>query len=342
MKFSIIVNNYNYGAYLAEAIESALAQTYHNKEIIVVDDGSTDNSRDIIQKYPVISVLKENGGQASAFNAGFKKSTGELILFLDSDDRLHPTALEEVVAAYRPHFSRLQFDLEIVDQHGKSLGQSYSQIFMKGTLPSGDHRRAVSRYQLLCIPTSGNVFSRKALEVVMPLDEPEWRICADTPLLVLTAFYGPVQSLMRVLGDYRCHANNGWFRSGSITPKEYFKQMELRQKTQNCLLKNRERIGREVIFPGDDQGYWKSMLAYAIAEAPEKKKEAIRGGMQSAWKHTPTGIMDKLVCACWYPCVAYLPREWALNILKLHLPIGKPHIHPGELEEAKEPYVKMS
>lgn len=339
MKFTIIINNYNYGSFLAEAIESALAQTYSDKEIIIVDDGSTDNSREIIQAYPVKAILKENGGQASAFNAGFKTSSGDLIIFLDSDDRLHPNALVEISKVYRPHLSRLQFDLEIIDHHGHPLGQSYSQIFMKGNLPSGDHRSAVSRYQLLCIPTSGNVFPRHVLEKIMPLDEPEWRICADTPLLILSAFYGPVQSLMMTLGDYRLHANNGWFRSGLILPREFFKQMELKQKAQQCLLKNKDKIGREIHFPGDDQLFWKSMLAYAVMENPAKRTEAIRGGMRSAWKHTHTGILDKLVCASWYPCMSYLPKKWSERIFKEHLPIGKPHIDPAELENAKKPYL---
>ena len=73
---SILINNYNYGYFLGAAIESALSQTYQNIEIIVVDDGSTDNSREIIAHYGnhIIPILKENGGQASAFNAGFAAS----------------------------------------------------------------------------------------------------------------------------------------------------------------------------------------------------------------------------------------------------------------------------
>ncbi len=87
-KLSILINNYNYGRFLGEAIDSALAQTYRNIEIIVVDDGSTDNSCEIIAGYGdrIIPILKENGGQASAFNAGFAISTGEWIALLDSDD----------------------------------------------------------------------------------------------------------------------------------------------------------------------------------------------------------------------------------------------------------------
>jgi glycosyltransferase involved in cell wall biosynthesis len=65
---SILINNYNYGRFLTEAIDSALNQTYSNIEVIVVDDGSTDNSQEIIKSYQdkIIPILKPNGGQASA------------------------------------------------------------------------------------------------------------------------------------------------------------------------------------------------------------------------------------------------------------------------------------
>ena len=89
---SVIIGNYNYGRFISEAIESALNQTYKNFELIVVDDGSTDNSREIIESYgdKLTAIFQENGGQGRAFNAGFAVSKGEIICFLDSDDYYYP------------------------------------------------------------------------------------------------------------------------------------------------------------------------------------------------------------------------------------------------------------
>ena len=77
---SIIINNYNYGRFLHSAIDSAIKQIYAHTELIVVDDGSTDDSRDIISSYgsKITPVFKPNGGQASALNAGFAVCRGDM------------------------------------------------------------------------------------------------------------------------------------------------------------------------------------------------------------------------------------------------------------------------
>jgi glycosyltransferase involved in cell wall biosynthesis len=87
---SIVIPTYNYGQYLAEAIESALKQTYPNIEIIVVDDGSTDNTRDVAKQYPVQYYYQKNQGRATALNNGVNQSHGEFFLCLDADDKLAP------------------------------------------------------------------------------------------------------------------------------------------------------------------------------------------------------------------------------------------------------------
>lgn len=80
---SILVNNYNYDKYLSDAIESAINQTYTPVEVIVVDDGSTDNSKTVLDGYSgkINSILKPNAGQASAINEGFKIAEGKSFVF---------------------------------------------------------------------------------------------------------------------------------------------------------------------------------------------------------------------------------------------------------------------
>src|SRR5881275_3713644 len=93
---SVVVNNHNYERFVADAVESALGQTYPETEVVVVDDGSTDGSRDILEQFrgDVELILKPNAGQRSAFNAGFERTSGDFVCFLDADDTLDPTAIE--------------------------------------------------------------------------------------------------------------------------------------------------------------------------------------------------------------------------------------------------------
>jgi len=88
---SIIVNNYNYGQFLRQAIDSALSQTYPDTEVIVVDDGGGDRSPEIITTYGnrIIPVRKQNGGQPSVLNADFQAISGDIVIFLDADDYFH-------------------------------------------------------------------------------------------------------------------------------------------------------------------------------------------------------------------------------------------------------------
>jgi glycosyltransferase involved in cell wall biosynthesis len=121
---SIVIDNYNYEPFIGNAIESALRQIYPRVEVIVVDDGSTDGSRRVIDRYRdrVVAVEQANGGQAAAVNAGFAASRGDLIMFLDADDELRPQAAERVVRHLRPGVAKLPFRLDAVDKDGVPLG----------------------------------------------------------------------------------------------------------------------------------------------------------------------------------------------------------------------------
>src|SRR5215469_6419121 len=94
---SVVIVNHNYGRYLGECIDSVLAQTYRRIETIVVDDGSADNSLEVLRSYSnrITVVSQSNQGPSAARNAGIARSTGEWIAFLDSDDLWLPEKIRE-------------------------------------------------------------------------------------------------------------------------------------------------------------------------------------------------------------------------------------------------------
>lgn len=209
---SVIVNNYNYGRFLPCAIDSALAQTYQPLEVIVVDDGSTDDSHDIIARYgPRIQpVLKSNGGQASALNAGFAASHGDVILFLDADDMLFPAAVANAVTLFsEAETSKVQWPLEVVDQAGNRTGESRPSQ----PPPDGDFRQQVLERgpsNVPSAPTSGNAWCASFLERIMPIPEdiPYYRSCADEYLYTLAPVFGRVRTIPQPQGCYRIHGGN--------------------------------------------------------------------------------------------------------------------------------------
>ena len=101
---SVIIPCYRQADFLPQALESALAQTHCETEIIVVDDGSPDNTAEVVARYPGVRYLRqENRGLAGARNGGFRVSKGEYVLFLDADDRLTPNAVEAHLSCFAKH-----------------------------------------------------------------------------------------------------------------------------------------------------------------------------------------------------------------------------------------------
>src|SRR5947209_11687349 len=117
IRVSIVVLNYNYAQFLSRSVQSALNQDYPWCEVIVVDDCSTDSSRDIVRDLEgkVVSVLQAtNKGHGAGMNAGFAASSGEIVLFLDSDDYLYPSAVQRIVQHRREDVAQYQFRLDLV------------------------------------------------------------------------------------------------------------------------------------------------------------------------------------------------------------------------------------
>src|SRR5215204_1328714 len=101
---SVVIPCYNQAHFLGEAIESVLAQSYPNFEIIVVDDGSPDNTSEVAASYPRVRLVRqENQGLSAARNSGLARSEGEYVVFLDADDRLLPGALQAGLECFEAH-----------------------------------------------------------------------------------------------------------------------------------------------------------------------------------------------------------------------------------------------
>lgn len=121
---SVVVPCFNHGRYLRQAIDSALAQTSVRVEVIVVNDGSTDDTADILDEYPdVVAVHQANSGLAAARNAGMAIATGEYLCLVDADDRLGPTFAAELIAVCRAKESEFAFcDFLRMDESGAVTG----------------------------------------------------------------------------------------------------------------------------------------------------------------------------------------------------------------------------
>ena len=207
---SILINNYNYGRFLRDAIDSALNQTYPNTEVIVVDDGSTDTSREIIATYGnrITPILKQNNGQASAFNAGFAASNGEWIHLLDSDDIFHPTKVERIweLAAGCPSLGVVAHNLEYCATDGGPLDFLSLPIRQRRLV---DDRRCARRGKVpASLPaTSGLCIRRDVLARVLPMPE-EIRITADNYLKFVALSLAPALLLPEALAKQRIHGRN--------------------------------------------------------------------------------------------------------------------------------------
>ncbi|MGI2905517.1 glycosyltransferase [Tolypothrix sp. VBCCA 56010] len=339
---SIIINNYNYERFLAEAIDSALAQSYPHIEVIVVDDCSTDNSRDVIAKYgdKIIPILhQENGKQAAAFNSGFAISQGEIVIFLDSDDYLLPYAVEHIVAVWKPELAKVHYRLAVVDGAKQPLGYSYPQ----GSKPlaSGEVWRTlleVGRY--IGVPTSGNAINRKALMQVFPISE-QYKLTADDYLSTLIPFYGEVVAIEEPLGAYRIHNSNQWALA-TVTGARFQRFIRHDLEKYALLELKAKELGYEL--PKDlklrSWGRWWVLLASFRLDPQnhpipsDRLLPLVYMGIISLWKYSDFNWQKRLIFSVWFIWVGFLPLPLAkMAITWLFVPHKRPKLWSGHKKQ---------
>ena len=230
---SVVVGNYNQGAFVAQAIRSVAAQTYRDLDVAVVDDASTDDSRDRI--LACIAELGDdrirfvardrNAGQMATMLAGMAATTGSFVAFLDGDDFWIPDFVDCHVRAHLSPFGTAAIscsNLAIVDAEGVLLSGSWPSFL------ANDPGQLKKRRRHLSVPaggesdetlvfvkpgvttwiwsaTSGMMFRRDVVEAIKPVDPGRVRINADNYIARLAQMIGGSVILRRTLGCYRLH-----------------------------------------------------------------------------------------------------------------------------------------
>lgn len=220
MKVSVIIPTYNSAKYVTEAIDSVLAQTYKNYEIIVIDDGSTDNTKELLKSYKkkIKYIYQENKGQAWARNTGIKKAKGELIAFLDADDVWLAKKLELQVPLFKD----------------KEIGLVYGDIALFGDktnlklIHNNDFKRGyifkdLIKDNFICISTT--IIRKDVLDMV-GLFNSKIRYVEDLELWLRVVYKNKIDYTPEKVVKYRVHPGN--------VSRDYEKQF----KTELFVIKN--------------------------------------------------------------------------------------------------------
>ncbi|OUL31385.1 glycosyltransferase family 2 protein [Nostoc sp. 106C] len=210
---SVLIANYNYSQYIGETIESVLSQTYTNFEVIVCDDGSKDNSCEVIETYVkndsrVKLIRKENGGVASALNAAYRESKGDIICILDADDTWTDKKLEKVIEAFKSESQNgfVIHNVILIDGQGNfiKLTPKYKELasgwMAESALENGGFVENIP-------PASALNLRREVAKLIFPLNE-FFRTNADSLIFRLAPFITVIGAIPDVLSKFRFHRAN--------------------------------------------------------------------------------------------------------------------------------------
>jgi glycosyltransferase involved in cell wall biosynthesis len=287
---SIIITSYNYGRFLTECIDSALAQTHPKTEVIVVDDGSTDDSPAIIRGYGnrIRATLKPNEGPASSWNLGFSQSRGQFVLFLDSDDALLPTAVETAIPLFEdPSVVRVQWPLHQINEHSQRTGG----LIPGAELHEGDLREALIRNgpaSYMSSPTSGNLWRRSFLERVLPVP-PQFKLMCDAYLMTTSPLHGVIRRLREPQGLYRTHGKND-YHGMSFLPRL---ERDIRSFEHRCQLL-RDHCASKGITP-DEAAWTRDSWFYRLRTVTAQIQQIVPEGDKFLMVENGNWGMDKSI-----------------------------------------------
>ncbi len=334
IKCSIIIINYNYGRFLAEAISAALSVDAAQKEIIVIDDGSTDNSAAVIGNFgnKIIPIFKTNGGAISCVNEGFRHSSGDIVIFLDADDRISRDVAKWILSVWDPATAKVQYLANVIDASGASLGRvqpNFTKI-----LSQADMRRSlITTSNYVSSACSANVYARWYLAEILPLPESytAHKNAPDDLLNPVAPLYGKVITLPVPLCDYRHHGTNDTvllrFEIDNVT------RMVLRDRERLDFVRQKA-LAREVVVAPD------ALLRcpYHMVSSIVIRKHSpalcpynftlLRLTVLGIWAtagYRCIGVLEKLTLIVWLLCISLAPRSIALWLITLrYVPSSRP------------------
>lgn len=203
---SLVVPTYNHARHLAQAVESVLAQDYPHLELIVLDDGSTDDTREVLAPYTGRFHWEShsNRGQAATLNKGWQMAAGQVLGYLSADDLLLPGAVRTGVAALErnPRLVLVYPDYDLVDSAGRYIRTVRAPEFA--------YREMVARW--VCPPGPGALFRRAAAEQAGPWD-PALRLSPDYDFWLRLGLHGGGARIPEVLAGFRVHEGSQTFRA---------------------------------------------------------------------------------------------------------------------------------
>jgi glycosyltransferase involved in cell wall biosynthesis len=215
-RISIVTPSLNQARYVAETIESVMAQDYPALEHIVIDGGSRDGTLDILARYPHLRVVSEpDRGQAEAVNKGFRLATGAICGILNSDDSLLPGALRRVAQEIDPAHGRavVMGRCRFVDERGRALGIEHPCHFES-------HRRVLEVWKGHAIPQPAVFWAREVWEACGPMDETLRSAWIDYDLFCRFSRSYRFHVVDQVLATYRLHAESKTARASEVARRE--------------------------------------------------------------------------------------------------------------------------
>jgi len=210
---SIVIPAYNHGNYLHEAIKSVLTQTYSNIELLVLDDGSTDNTSEILFSYgnKFYWECHENMGQSATLNKGWKLSKGDIISYLSADDALKPNAVELAVRSLQKHAGKVLVygDYELIDANSK--------IIKWVKAPEFNYSEMVT--DIVVQPGPGVFFRRGGFEKIGGWNS-KLRQVPDYDYWLRLGLLGGFKRIPELLASYRVHETSQSFAEPNIERSE--------------------------------------------------------------------------------------------------------------------------